>query len=86
LSRLNDERRWPTGGLSWPEAVWAEDARMARRRRIRSEMYRTARITGDVEAAQKRPTAYGKRVMRKSMYRRSNSLTRRLLRMVGLSR
>jgi len=49
-------------------------------------MYRTARITGDVEAAQKRPTAYGKRVMRKSMYRRSNSLTRRLLRMVGLSR
>ncbi len=59
---------------------------MARRRSIRSEMYRTARIMGDVEAAQKGPTAYGKRVMRKSMYRRSNSLTRRLLGMVGLSR
>jgi len=59
---------------------------MARRRSLRSEMYRTARIMGDVQAAQKGPTAYGKRVMRKSMYRRSNSLTRQLLRMVGLSK
>jgi hypothetical protein len=49
-------------------------------------MYRTARIMGDVEAMQKGPTAYGKRVMRKKMYRRSNSATRELLRMVGLSR
>jgi hypothetical protein len=59
---------------------------MARSRSLRSEMYRTARIMGDLEAAQKGPTAYGKRVMRKRMYRRSNSLTRHLLRMVGLSR
>jgi len=41
---------------------------------------------GDVEAAETGPTAYGKRVMRKKFYRRSNSATRRLLRMVGLSR
>jgi len=59
---------------------------VARRRSLRSEMYRTARIMGDVEAAEKGPTAYGKRLARKSMYRRSNSATRQLLRMVGLSR
>jgi len=49
-------------------------------------MYRTARIMGDVEAMQQGPTAYGKRVLRKRMYRRSNSATRQLLRMVGLSK
>jgi len=59
---------------------------MARRRTLRSEMYRTARIMGDVEAMQQGPTAYGKRVLRKRMYRRSNSATRQLLRMVGLSK
>jgi len=59
---------------------------MARSRSLRSEMYRTARVMGDLQAAEKGPTAYGKRVMRKQMYRRSNSLTRQLLRMVGLSR
>jgi hypothetical protein len=59
---------------------------MARRRTRRSELYRTARIMGDVEAMQKGPTAYGQRVLRKQMYRRSNSATRRLLRMVGLSK
>jgi hypothetical protein len=53
---------------------------------MRSEMYRTARLMGDLQAAEKGPNAYGKRVMRKKMYRRSNTLTRRLLRMVGLSR
>jgi hypothetical protein len=53
---------------------------------MRSELYRTARVMGDLQAAEKGPTAYGKRVMRKKMYRRSNSLTRQLLRMVGLSR
>jgi hypothetical protein len=53
---------------------------------MRSELYRTARIMGDLEPAEKGPTAYGKRVMRKKMYRRSNSLARQLLRMVGLSR
>jgi hypothetical protein len=48
-------------------------------------MYRTARVMGDLQAAEKGPTAYGKRVMRKKFYRRSNSATRHLLRMVGLS-
>lgn len=59
---------------------------MARRRSMRSELYRTARVMGDLQAAEKGPTAYSKRVMRKSTYRRSNTMTRQLLRMVGLSR
>ena len=42
-------------------------------RSMRSELYRTARVMGDLQAAEKGPTAYGKRVMRKKMYRRSNS-------------
>jgi hypothetical protein len=54
------------------------------KRSIRSEMHRTARVMGDIQVAAKGPTAYGKRVMRKSIYRNSNSLTRQLLRMVGL--
>jgi len=41
---------------------------------------------GDAEAAEEGPTAYGKRVMRKKVYRRSNSVTRQILRMVGLSK
>jgi len=41
---------------------------------------------GDAEAQQKGPTAYGKRVLGKQIYRRSNSVTRKLLRIVGLSR
>jgi len=53
---------------------------------MRSELYRTARVMGDLQAAEKGPTAYSKRVMRKSTYRRSNTMTRQLLRMVGLSR
>ncbi len=63
-----------------------EGVRVPRKTSLRSEMYRTARIMGDVEAMQTGPSAYGKRVMRKKMYRRSNSATRELLRMVGLSK
>jgi hypothetical protein len=59
---------------------------VARRRSLRSEMYRTARIMGDIDAAKRGPSAYGKRVLRKDMYRHSTSVTRQLLRLVGLSR
>jgi len=41
---------------------------------------------GDIEAADKGPTALGKRWARQRVYRRSNSMTQQLLRMVGLSR
>jgi len=53
---------------------------------MRSDLYRAARVMGDVEAAEKGPTAFGKRVVRRKAYRRSNALTRQVLRMVGLSR
>jgi len=49
---------------------------MARRRSLRSGLCRGARLMGDMEAAQKGPTPYGKRVMRKQFYRRRNPLTR----------
>jgi hypothetical protein len=41
---------------------------------------------GDVQAAEKGPTALGKRWARKQVYRRSNATTRGLPRMVGLSK
>ena len=59
---------------------------MARRRSLRSEMYRTARVMGDIEAAEKGPSADGTRVLRKNMDRRSNAVTRKPRRMVGLTR
>ena len=57
---------------------------MARRRSLRSQLYRSARILGDVEALSKGPAAYGKRVVRKKAYRSSGSLTRSLLRIFDL--
>jgi hypothetical protein len=51
---------------------------------MRSQLYRVARDLGDIEAAEKGPTAFGKRVVRKKMYRATNGLTRRLLRGFGL--
>ena len=57
---------------------------MARRRSLRSQLYRSARILGDVETLSKGPAAYGKRVVRKKAYRSSGSLTRSLLRIFDL--
>lgn len=59
---------------------------MARRRSLRSQLYRDARILGNVEAASRGPVAYGKRYARRKVYAKSNSLTRSLLRSFGLSR
>jgi hypothetical protein len=59
---------------------------MARRRSLRSQLYREARILGNVEAASRGPAAYGKRYARRKVYAKSNSLTRTLLRSLGLSR
>jgi hypothetical protein len=56
------------------------------RKSLRSQLYRAARDLGNVEAAEKGPTSYGKRVVRRGVYRRTNSLTRQLLRALGLSR
>ena len=57
---------------------------MGRRRSFRSSLYRAARLMGDVEAAEKGPTAFEKRVARRAVYRTTNRWTRRFLRGFGL--
>jgi len=57
---------------------------MPRRKSLRSQLYRAARDLGNVEAASKGPTSYGKRVVRRNVYRRTNGLTRKFLRRFGL--
>ena len=52
--------------------------------RTRSALYRWARVLGDVEAAEKGPTSFGKRVVRRAVYRNTNRATRRFLRLMGL--
>jgi hypothetical protein len=52
--------------------------------RQRSWLYRSARIMGDIEAAEKGPEAYAKRRVRRKVYAKTNGLTRRLLRSFGL--
>ncbi len=58
---------------------------MSRRRSLRSQLYRDARIMGNVDALAKGPAAYGKRYARRKVYSKSNSLTRALLRSLDLS-
>jgi len=53
---------------------------MARRRSVRSQLYRAARDMGNMQAAAKGPGAYGKRVVRRKVYRSTNGALSRLLR------
>ena len=50
----------------------------------RSGLYRWARILGDVEAMEKGPNAYAKRVIRKRVYRTTNKTVARALRQLHL--
>jgi hypothetical protein len=52
---------------------------MGRRRSLRSQLYRAARDLGNVEAASKGPTAYGRRVVRRKVYAKTNGALGRLL-------
>jgi len=57
---------------------------MARRKSLRSQLYRAARDLGNLEAAEKGPTAYGKRLVRRKVYRSTNvSLGRILKKLLG---
>lgn len=47
---------------------------------LRSQLYRAARDVGNVQAAAKGPGAYARRIARRKVYAKSNSLTRSLLR------
>lgn len=57
---------------------------MTRRSSLRSQLYRAARDLGNVQAASRGPTAYGKRVVRRKIYRTTNGYTRQLTRRLGL--
>lgn len=57
---------------------------MARRKSLRSQLYRAARDLGNVEAAEKGPTAYGKRIVRRKAYRSTNRVLGRFLRGLGM--
>ncbi len=55
-----------------------------RRKGLRSQLYRAARDLGNVQAAEKGPTSYGKRVVRRKVYRSTNRVTASFLRRLGL--
>jgi hypothetical protein len=57
---------------------------MARHKSLRSQLYRAARDLGNVQAARRDPTDYGKRVIRRKVYRTTNGINRRLLKDLGL--
>jgi len=50
------------------------------RKSLRSQLYRAARDLGNVEAAGKGPAAYGRRVVRRKVYRQTNGALGKLLR------
>jgi hypothetical protein len=57
---------------------------MARPKSLRSQLYRAARDLGNVQAARGGPTSYGKRVVRRKVYRTTNGINRRVLKDLGL--
>jgi hypothetical protein len=59
---------------------------MARRKSLRSQFYRAARDMGNIEAASRGPVSYEKRVVRRRVYRKTNSITRSILKGFGLSK
>ena len=53
---------------------------LTRNHPLRSQLYRAARDLGNVQAAEKGPTAYGKRAVRRKVYRRSNTVVGQVMR------
>ncbi len=51
---------------------------------LRSQLYRAARDLGNVQAAEKGPVSYSKRVVRRKVYRTTNMHLERFLRKSGL--
>jgi hypothetical protein len=45
---------------------------MARGKSLGSQLYRAARDLGNIQAAEKGPASYGKRVVRRKVYRTTN--------------
>lgn len=59
---------------------------MARRKSFRSQLYRAARDMGNLEAASRGPGSYARRVVRRKAYAKTNGLTRKFLKSLGLGR
>jgi hypothetical protein len=59
---------------------------MGRGKTLRNQLYRGARDVGNVEAAEKGPASYGRRVVRRKVLRTSNGTVQRALRKLGLWR
>ena len=59
---------------------------MARKKSIRSLLYRNARTLGNIEAAEHGPLSFGRRYTRRKVYAKTNGLTRKFLRSLGLSK
>jgi hypothetical protein len=57
-----------------------------RKKSLRSQLYRGARDLGNLEAAEKGPASYGRRVVRRKVYRTTNTGLAKLLRGFGLSK
>ncbi len=51
---------------------------------LRQFLYRAARLVGDVEAASRGPGAYGKRLVRKAIWKQVGRGTQRATRRIGL--
>lgn len=59
---------------------------MRRRRSITSQLYRAARVSNNLRAASRGPSAYAKRVVRRKVYSKQMGFTRSILRAFGLSK
>ena len=57
---------------------------MPRKKSLTSELYEAARMSNNIGAAEKGPTAYAKRVVRRKAYSKSMGVTGKLLRLFGL--
>lgn len=57
---------------------------MGRPRGLRSQLYRSARLLGNAQAAARGPGAYGKRLVRRGVYKKTNGGLRKLLKGFGL--
>jgi len=78
---VKQPQRGPAGRAG---ASLADGGIMARRKSVRSQLYRSARVLGDLEAARKGPGAYARRRVRRVMYRKGNRGMARVLKALGL--
>jgi hypothetical protein len=69
--RLYD-RQWVSEATTWPHAI-------IRPMSLRSSLYQLARFLGDINAIKRGPSALGRRLVRKEMYRGAGRFIARLV-------